>query len=709
MRINTLIINNYKNLDFDLFHKSDLIALIGNNGSGKSNTLEAISFIFRSLYVPKYELNFDYCINYTTSNNDVVQIIKQGNGILFEVNSKEIRVFERNNFLPKKVIAIYSGEETRLFDDCYGPFYREFVSNINKAQLQGTDFSELPKMLFLNRFYWNISLLCLLLSDDNNIKDFIDNKLSINRNTIKIKFDFLKRNYENYNDNQAIRLIKNLDKKTEYSLQEFKNLVINDLGYIVDEVYKYLYLAYTPKDAKVIHDIMIEFNNSLTVSDLSEGEKKLILIKGALSFAGHEDCLFLLDEPDSHVHINNKEQIINSFSDYLQNRQIVITTHSPTLTQSVKDENVYMLNNGKIIDIDRQKIIQEVTGEFWNKHQQSSFLSSEKSIFLIVEGKEDKEHLKNAYNFFKDEYENLSFDILNLGGADNIEHFIKGICTTDIQKNKFFISILDDDEHGNKVCTELNKTLKTFNNFKVIKYPKKDVNKNHEGGFTVENLFDKEIYEKAYKEALNEYVFENKSIDKISKDLQTRAKGRLLGWSKTFAKSDFNNFKFIFEKIDLIHKEFLNNKQSEDSKVIEDNNFSKQTNTPKNESLNEKIIIPPINEKEYLHHKKYTSKKTWENFLTLRESLLRNNPDINFGSNKYFISLYVDKKNIAVIRFRKKEMNIEMKSREEQVKQFLPNRNIRKRVNGIVVDNIKENDDFTDVLNMITELSKIRN
>jgi len=409
MRINTLIINNYKNIDFDLFHKSDLIALIGNNGSGKSNTLEAISFIFRSLYVPKYELNFDYCINYTTSNNDVVQIIKQGNGILFEVNSKEIRVFERNNFLPKKVIAIYSGEETRLFDDCYGPFYREFVSNINKAQLQGTDFSELPKMLFLNRFYWNISLLCLLLSDDNNIKDFIDNKLSINRNTIKIKFDFLKRNYENYNDNQAIRLIKNLDKKTEYSLQEFKNLVINDLGYIVDEVYKYLYLAYTPKDAKVIHDIMIEFNNSLTVSDLSEGEKKLILIKGALSFAGHEDCLFLLDEPDSHVHINNKEQIINSFSDYLQNRQIVITTHSPTLTQSVKDENVYMLNNGKIIDIDRQKIIQEVTGEFWNKHQQSSFLSSEKSIFLIVEGKEDKEHLKNAYNFFKDEYENLSF------------------------------------------------------------------------------------------------------------------------------------------------------------------------------------------------------------------------------------------------------------------------------------------------------------
>ena len=45
MRIKKLYIKNYKNLDAELVHNSDLIAFIGNNGSGKSNILEAVSII----------------------------------------------------------------------------------------------------------------------------------------------------------------------------------------------------------------------------------------------------------------------------------------------------------------------------------------------------------------------------------------------------------------------------------------------------------------------------------------------------------------------------------------------------------------------------------------------------------------------------------------------------------------------------------------
>ena len=43
-------IEGYKNLDIELIHNSDIIAFIGNNGSGKSNLLEALSLIFKSLY-----------------------------------------------------------------------------------------------------------------------------------------------------------------------------------------------------------------------------------------------------------------------------------------------------------------------------------------------------------------------------------------------------------------------------------------------------------------------------------------------------------------------------------------------------------------------------------------------------------------------------------------------------------------------------------
>ena len=454
MKIKKLQIKNYKNLDADLVHNSDLIAFIGNNGSGKSNLLEAISHIFRSLYVSKYKVNFDYLIGYLTSKNNTVLIEKTGKDLKYVLDGNSKSASEISSYLPQKVIGIYSGEETRLFDDCYGPFYLEFVTNINKAQNQGTVYSELPKMLFLNKFYWNISLLCLLISDSQDNKRFVEQVLKIkDSDKIKIKIDFIKRNYANYNDNQALRLIRDIDSKSEYSLTEFTKL-LNYKYYTPFNVFKYLYLAYTPKDAKIIDDIIIEFSDGLTVSDLSEGEKKLLLIKGALEFAGQEDSIFILDEPDSHIHINNKEQIINSFKDYLHNRQIIITTHSPVLTQCVKDENVYMLNSGKIEDRNRQEIIQEVAGEFWNKHQQNSFLSSKKPIHLFVEGIHDKKHISNAYRILEPEYKDLQFDIFSLGGEGKIHPFLNGLYEANLKDDKLHIAIYDNDNAGEQAYTK---------------------------------------------------------------------------------------------------------------------------------------------------------------------------------------------------------------------------------------------------------------
>lgn len=553
MKIKKLQIKNYKNLDANLVHNSDLIAFIGNNGSGKSNLLEAISHIFRSLYVTKYKVNFDYLIEYETSKKNKVRIEKTGKDIKFYLDEKPVS--EISNYLPQKIVAIYSGEETRLYDDCFGPFYLEFVNNINKAQLQGTEYSELPKMLFLNKFYWNIALLSLLVSDSPDNKKFIETVLRIkDLSKIKIKIDFIKRNYEKYNDNKALRLVRDIDEKPEYTLEQFKKLLL-DKEYTPDNVFKYLYLAYTPKDAKIINDIIIEFTDGLTVSDLSEGEKKLLLIKGALEFAGQEDSVFVLDEPDSHIHINNKEQIINSFTDYLDFRQIIITTHSPTLAQCVKDENVYMLNNGKIEDRNRQEIIEEVTGEFWNKHQQNTFLSSKKPIILLVEGKHDKEHILNAYEKLKDDYSDLVFDVYNMTGASNIPQLITGLRTSDLDLKKLIIGIFDNDDEGKDNCNKTqvkydSKAKSKSNGFYAIKY-EHNLSINKGDGFTVENMFESKHFENAYVQALEEFKgkFDNKYIDKISKEIKTRAKTILAESSKAFEKDDFNKFRTLFDLI----------------------------------------------------------------------------------------------------------------------------------------------------------------
>jgi len=585
MKIKKLQIRNYKNLDADLTHESDLIAFIGNNGSGKSNLLEAISHIFRSLFKSAYKVDFDYTIEYETSKLSQVKIEKKGSQRNFFLNGKTI--IDITPYLPQKVIAIYSGEESRLFNECYGPFYLEFVRNINKAQIQGTEYSDLPKMLYLNKFYWHLSLLTLLVSDLEDNQKFVKDVLKIEK-VDKIKIDFLSSNYEEYNDNQALRLVKDIDGKSEYELDEFKELLVNK-GYTAYDVYKYLYLAFTPDKSKIIKDIVVKFNSNLTIADLSEGEKKLLLIKGALEFAGQEDSIFILDEPDAHIHINNKEQITNSFKDYLHNRQIIITTHSPTLTQCVKDENVYMLNSGKIEDRNRQEIIQEVTGEFWNKHQQSSFISSKKPIILLVEGKHDKEHINNAFEVFKEDFESMDFEIFKLNSETNILPFMRGLYESDFDNTKLYIGLFDREK---KILDDF-KNPKNYAKidgkeyYKVLENKKPNTNyfvtalpelEDKKCDCSIEMMYDYLKWEEAYKEAVENTLGKtsDKSIKKYSEDVLNDAKNILSENSKNFSREDFKNFRKLFDLI----KEIME--------------YSASQNAPKKQSKPIEPVSPPI-------------------------------------------------------------------------------------------------------------------
>ncbi|MDE4976076.1 ATP-binding protein, partial [Francisella tularensis subsp. holarctica] len=70
-----------------------------------------------------------------------------------------------------------------------------------------------------------------------------------------------------------------------------------------NDVFEYFYISFL---IEMINDIQIFFNvDYLTIGDLSEGEKKLLLLKSAFEFVAQEDSLFMLEEPDSHIHLDN--------------------------------------------------------------------------------------------------------------------------------------------------------------------------------------------------------------------------------------------------------------------------------------------------------------------------------------------------------------------------------------------------------------------
>jgi hypothetical protein len=592
MRIKSIKIVDkaYKNLDINLDNNtSSIIAFIGNNGSGKSNILEAISIIFKYLYQRKdKEIPFDFSLTYEIGGGKLVEITKSRTTVITKING--VQKSDPYSDLPKQLVAIYSGEEDRLWRNHYEPMYNDFISKINKGSQ-----IEIPKMLYLNKFYWPISLLCLLLNRSNNSEDkFCEDILGINK-VHAVKFEFNRTVYQSYPKNNVLQFVKTIDSKNEYNLEEFQKAIIS---YDISDVFKYLYMAFTPKDKKMLQNITIKYNDeNLEIEDFSEGEKKMILIKAALEFAAQEDSLFILDEPDAHIHLSNKIQIRKVLEEYEQNRQVIITTHSPTLTDCLDKESIYMLDRGKLISAEKQKVLESISGEFWNRFQQNTFISSKSPIILLVEGKLDKIHINNAYRALKEEYPNLNFDIFCLNSETKIQPFLSGLYESDFETDKLYIGVYDNDEAGHK-------SYKSFDEISQKSYKKlKENNKAHNTYFsielpkpegttcdcTIETMYDYTKWEEAYQQAVQHISgkTKDKSINKYCEDVLKDAKNILAENSNSFVKGDFKNFRKLFDLIREI---------AQYAKTLKDNTITnekpKNTESNTSESVLQANVLP---------------------------------------------------------------------------------------------------------------------
>ena len=124
---------NIKSLELDFSDKDGITVLIGNNGCGKSNILEALSSIFAGLYLNRlHKPNFNYIIKYRINNN-LVEITLNGSVYSFIINGKKLNKTEfssHKEYLPKNVIACYSGESQRLWENYYWPYYKNYISTM---------------------------------------------------------------------------------------------------------------------------------------------------------------------------------------------------------------------------------------------------------------------------------------------------------------------------------------------------------------------------------------------------------------------------------------------------------------------------------------------------------------------------------------------------------------------------------------------------
>lgn len=140
MRLKYLWVENYKNSkDFSIdFAKGDeLTMLIGTNGSGKSNIIEAIIAIFAGMQKRGNNPDFAFKIEYELFDGTEVRIYRHpANQTHCYVNGvhKSKKHLIENWLMPSKLIAVYSGDEDRLWRNYYETPYKNYTKRCGKTR-----------------------------------------------------------------------------------------------------------------------------------------------------------------------------------------------------------------------------------------------------------------------------------------------------------------------------------------------------------------------------------------------------------------------------------------------------------------------------------------------------------------------------------------------------------------------------------------------
>ncbi len=379
MRIDSLWIRNFKNLrnltvDFD--EDSLYTVLLGQNGTGKSNLIEALVLIFRDLDLGERP-SLAYRIRYTCrgrsievdtdmpSEKDATKITVDGERI---PPSRFISNPDRL-YLPKYVFGYYSGPSNRLerhFEKHQNRFYQALLKT------RGTD-EPLPlRPLFYARLIHSQFVLLSYFLDLSSpqtstfLKEFLgivglESVLFVMKRPTwsKSRSDLF------WGARGEVRIF--LERLHKIALAPMKipgrgseerfYLYVKDLKALLDlysdysshsDFFKSLESTYI---SEIIQEVRIRVrvegvDGNLTFVELSEGEQQLLTVLGLLRFTRDEESLFLLDEPDTHLNPAwgiRYFDLISDIMDTSATSNIIISTHDPLMVGSLTRNQVMLL------------------------------------------------------------------------------------------------------------------------------------------------------------------------------------------------------------------------------------------------------------------------------------------------------------------------------------------------------------------------------
>ena len=434
-------------------------ALIGQNGTGKSNLIEALITIFRDVDLDR-DAAFDYTLEYEIRGHVVriqADLAKQRRPFVWVDGDRVSQDYLNKNdppdktprderrgprLLPSHVFAYYSGRNERieaLFQDHQKRFNRlqdittdevlpeqvltnfkgteadiraiEEAKQRREARMKQAGDDRLRRLFYCRGGHSQLVLLACLLSDDpvfqkvlkNLHIESLESALFVLKEPYRLrekrrsgKFDEVELNEGDPRfwfargsvvsefldglwqvawapiEQEVTRQIDfrgRTEKQRQLYLFVPNQAKLRELGRLVggtDSFFRYAEGAYI---GDLIEEVRItvkkrdEHGGKVSFTQLSEGELQMLTVLGLMRITREDHCLFLLDEPDTHLnpiwklryfddiegvleHRSDsappEQQVLGSSTDEVQS-QVLITTHDPMMVGSLMREQVHIL------------------------------------------------------------------------------------------------------------------------------------------------------------------------------------------------------------------------------------------------------------------------------------------------------------------------------------------------------------------------------
>jgi predicted ATPase len=377
MRLIELRLPKFKNLrDFRIeFSQSTACVMVGPNGTGKSNVLEALVLIFRDLDLgraPSIDCELTYECRGRLIEVNVDSSRARGRALI-KVNGKRTPLAQISRkaggeYLPEYLFGYYSGPSNRLEEH-----FAEHQQRFSYELLHGND-QPLRPLLYARQVHSQFVLMAFFASASpppTVVRDFLsiesfDSVLFVLRKpywadghrTVDagdsrfwgargVVASFLNRLNELCL--APLSAVYGAEDRRYLFLPDAESLRQLAAGYGSQaEFFKALESLYI---SDLIEDVRTRVrvrgaDHSLTFREMSEGEQQLLTVTGLLQFVGEAEGLVLLDEPDTHLNPAWSMRYLELLHHHVADQsatQIVMSTHDPLVVSGLTRDSVRVM------------------------------------------------------------------------------------------------------------------------------------------------------------------------------------------------------------------------------------------------------------------------------------------------------------------------------------------------------------------------------